>query len=217
MRPGGRSAVRHVARRSAPRIRFVHSIIGHDSPVFQHGGPFSGAAGATRLMRIVRRQTPPWRNQHATRCIAAGSQHYERSMSTLPDWPEAQHHPTAPLAGESLQRNWLDGPTEPLNAFGSLASAATNAPPGRLFRSNWRAVCLRGLSARSPRSKAQQAARPPTFRALSTARALVLSRFPLFWHKFTVVNDDGCLRKSLPHLKNSVNWGYAFFQTRWSS
>lgn len=64
-----------------------------------------------------------------------------------------------------------------------------------------------GLSARSPRSKAQQAARPPTFRALSTARALVLSRFPLFWHKFTVVNDDGCLRKSLPYLRNSVNWG----------
>lgn len=51
-------------------------------------------------------------------------------MSTLPDWSEAQHHPTAPLAGESLQRNWLDGPAEPLNAFGSLASAATNAPPG---------------------------------------------------------------------------------------
>lgn len=51
-------------------------------------------------------------------------------MSTLPDWPGAQHHPTAPLAGESLQRNWRDGPMEPLNAFGPLASAAANAPPG---------------------------------------------------------------------------------------
>ena len=51
-------------------------------------------------------------------------------MSTLPDWPGTQHHPTAPLAGESLQRNWLDGPMEPLNAFGPLASATANAPPG---------------------------------------------------------------------------------------
>lgn len=51
-------------------------------------------------------------------------------MSTPTDWPGAQHHPTAPLAGESLQRNWRDGPMEPLNAFGSLASAATNATPG---------------------------------------------------------------------------------------
>lgn len=51
-------------------------------------------------------------------------------MSTLPDWPGAQHHPTAPLAGESLQRNWFDGPMEPLNAFGPLASATANAPPG---------------------------------------------------------------------------------------
>lgn len=51
-------------------------------------------------------------------------------MSTPPDRPGVQHHPTAPLAGESLQRNWRDGPMEPLNAFGPLASAATNAPPG---------------------------------------------------------------------------------------
>lgn len=51
-------------------------------------------------------------------------------MSTPPDWPGAQHHHTAPLAGESLQRNWRDGPMEPLNAFGPLASAAANAPPG---------------------------------------------------------------------------------------
>lgn len=51
-------------------------------------------------------------------------------MSTPPDWPGAQHHPTAPLAGESPQRNWRDGPMESPNAFGSLASAATNAPPG---------------------------------------------------------------------------------------
>lgn len=194
----------------------VRSIIGHDSPVFSARRAFSEATGAARLMRIVRRQALPAKPAR-TRCIAAGSQHYERPMSTLPDWPGAQHHPTAPLAGESLQRNWFDGPTEPLNAFGSLASAAANAPPGRLFRSNWRAVCLRGLSARSPRSKAQQAARPPKFRALSTARALVLSRFPFFWHKFAVVNDGGCLRKSLPYLRNSVNWGYAFSQTRWSS
>ena len=84
-------------------------------------------------------------------------------------------------------------------------------------RRNWCTVCPRNLSARSPRSKAQQAARPPMFRALSTARTLVLSRFPFFWHKFAVVNDGGCLRKSLPYLRNSVNWGYAFSQTRWSS
>lgn len=51
-------------------------------------------------------------------------------MSTPPDWPGAQHHPTAPLAGESLQRNWRDGPMELLNASGPLTSAATNAPPG---------------------------------------------------------------------------------------
>lgn len=51
-------------------------------------------------------------------------------MSALSDWPGTQHHPTAPLAGESLQRNWRDGPMEPLNVFGSLASAATNAPLG---------------------------------------------------------------------------------------
>ena len=49
-------------------------------------------------------------------------------MSTLPDWPGAQHHPTAPLAGESLQRNWRDGPMEPLNAFAPLKSPASNAP-----------------------------------------------------------------------------------------
>lgn len=130
----------------------ARSIIGHDSPVFQHGELFSGAAGATRLMRIVRRQALPAKPAR-TRCIAAGSQHYERPMSTLPDWPGAQHHPTAPLAGESLQRNWFDGPMEPLNAFGSLASAAANAPPGRLFRSNWHAVCLRGFQHVRPTQK----------------------------------------------------------------
>lgn len=83
---------------------------------------------------------------------------------------------------------------------------------GRLFRSNWHAVCLRGLSARSPRSKSPASnARSGAPNHHSSPRALVLSRFPFFWHKFTVVNDDGCPRKSLPHLKNSVNWCYAFF------
>lgn len=51
-------------------------------------------------------------------------------MGTPPDWPGTQHHPTVPLAGESLQRNWHDGPMEPLNAFGPPASATANAPPG---------------------------------------------------------------------------------------
>ena len=37
-----------------------------------------------------------------------------------------------------------------------------------------------------------------------------LSRFSLFWHKFAVVNDGGCLRKGFPHPDNSATWGYAF-------
>ena len=44
-----------------------------------------------------------------------------------------------------------------------------------------------------------------------------LSRFSLFWHKFAVVNDGGCLGKGFPYLSNSVNWGFAFSRTRWSS
>ena len=190
----------------------VRSIIGHDSPIFQHGGLFSGAAGATRLMRIVHRQALPAKPAR-TRCIAAGSQHYERSMSTPPDWPGPNTSP--PL--HSQAKAWTHGASQRVLLTRKRSDQRAAWHAGRLFRSNWRAVCLRDLSARSPRSKARQAARPPTFRALSTARAHVLSQFPLFWHKFTVVNDDGCLRKSLPYLRNSVNWGYAFFQTRWSS
>lgn len=197
----------------------ARSIIGHDSPVSQHGELFSGAAGATRLMRIVRRQALPAKPAR-TQCIAAGSQHYERPMSTLPDWPGVQHHPTAPLAGESLQRNWRDGSMEPLNAFGSLASAATNAPPGTQadsFGAIGTPFAYGPFSTFAPPKSPASNAHSGAPNHHSSPRALVLSRFPFSWHKFTVVNDDGYLRKSLPYLRNSVNWGYAFSQTRWSS
>lgn len=135
MRPGGRSAVRHVARRSAPRIRCVHSIIGHDSPVFQHGGPFSGAAGATRLMRIVRRQALPAKPAR-TRCIAAGSQHYERPMSTLPDWPGP--NTTPPLHSQAKAFSAI-GSTDPWSL--STRSAHSQAPrPTRRLADSFGAI-----------------------------------------------------------------------------
>ena len=138
-------------------------------------------------------------------------------MSTLPDWPGAQHHPTAPLAGESLQRNWRDGPMEPLNAFGPLASAAANAPPGTQadsFGAIGTPFAYGPFGTFAPLKSPASNARSGVPNHHSSPRALVLSRFPFSWHKFAVVNDDGCLRKSLPYLRNSVNWGYAFFQTR---
>ena len=134
-------------------------------------------------------------------------------MSTPPDWPGP--NTTPPLHSQAKAFSAI-GATDPWSLPTRSAHSQAPRPTRRLARRQTLSEQLArrlptGLSARSPRSKAQQAARPPTFRTLSTARALVLSRFPFFWHKFTVVNDDGCLRKSLPHLKNSVNWGYAFF------
>lgn len=109
---------------------------------------------------------------------------------------------------------------EPLNAFGSLASAATNAPPGTQadsFGAIGTPFAYGPFSTFAPLKSPASNVRSGAPNHHSSPRALVLSRFPFFWHKFTVVNDDRCLRKSLPYLRNSVNWGYAFSQTRWSS
>lgn len=100
----------------------VRSIIGHDSPVFQHGELFSGATSAARLMRIVRRQAPPAKPA-CTRCIAAGSQHYGRSMSTPPDWPGPNTSP--PLHSQAKAFSAI-GATDPWSL--STRSAHSQAP-----------------------------------------------------------------------------------------
>lgn len=197
----------------------ARSIIGHDSPVFQHGELFSGAAGATRLMRIVRRQALPAKPAR-TRCIAAGSQHYERSMSTPPDWPGPNTSP--PLHSQAKAFSAI-GATDPWSLSTRSAHSQAQRPTRRLARRQTlseqlaRRLPTGPFSTFAPLKNPASNARSGAPNHHSSPRALVLSRFPLFWHKFTVVNDDGCLRKSLPYLRNSVNWGYAFSQTRWSS
>lgn len=106
----------------------VRSIIGHDSPVLQHGELFSGAAGAMRLMRIVRRQAPLVKPAR-TRCIAASSQHYERPMSTPPDWPGP--NTTPPLHSQTKAFGAIGTPFAygPFSTFAPLKSPASNAAP----------------------------------------------------------------------------------------
>lgn len=197
----------------------ARSIIGHDSPVFQHGELFSGATSAARLMRIVRRQAPQ-RNQHATRCIAAGSQHYERPMSTPPDWPGSN---TTPPPHSQAKAFSAIGATDPWSLSTRSAHSQAQRPTHRLARRQTlseqlaRRLPTGPFSTFAPLKSPASNARSGAPNHHSSPRALALSRFPLSWHKFTVVNDDGCLRKSLPYLRNSVNWGYAFSQTRWSS
>lgn len=108
----------------------ARSIIGHDSPVFQHGELFSGAAGATRLMRIVRRQALPAKPAR-TRCIAAGSQHYERPMSTLPDWPGP--NTTPPLHSQAKAFSAI-GSTDPWSLSTRSAHSQAQRPTRRLAR-----------------------------------------------------------------------------------
>lgn len=187
----------------------VRLIIGHDSPVFQHSGLFPEATGTARLMRIVRRQALPAKPAR-TRCIAAGSQHYERPMSTPPDWPGP--NTTPPLHSQTKAFGAI-GATDPW----SLSTRSANAPPGTQadsFGAIGTPFAYGPFSTFAPLKSPASNARSGVPNHHSSPRALVLSRFPFFWHKFAVVNDDGCLRKSLPYLRNSVNWGYAFSQTR---
>lgn len=140
----------------------VRSIIGHDSPVFQHGELFSGAADTTRLMRIVRRQALPAKPAR-TRCIAAGSQHYERPMSTPPDWPGP--NTTPPLHSQTKAFGAI-GATDPWILSTRSAHSQAPRPTRRLTRRQTLSEQLArrlptGLSARSPRSKARQAMRAP--------------------------------------------------------
>lgn len=140
----------------------ARSIIGHDSPVFQHGELFSGAAGATRLMRIVRRQALPAKPAR-TRCIAAGSQHYGRSMSTPPDWPGPNTSP--PLHSQAKVFSAI-GATDLWSLSTRSAHSQAQRPTRHLAHRQTLSEQLArrlptGLSARSPRSKARQAMRAP--------------------------------------------------------
>ena len=133
----------------------ARSIIGHDSPVFQHGELFSGAAGATRLMRIVRRQALPAKPAR-TQCIAAGSQHYERPMSTLPDWPEGPtppHRSTRRRKPSAQLARRVHGASQRVRLTRKRSDQRAAWHAGRLFRSNWHAVCLRAFQHVRPAQK----------------------------------------------------------------